>query len=352
MKDFSTEVIQLINKIRDAGQIIIYGAKQRAKDILPVCEAFAEKNSIQAAVTSRGGVKQFLGGIEVQEIDEININSHTLVLVAMDECRFHKIRQMSLLNAAGSIIYLNMPLIIEARRYAVFKMFEKSGIDLRLLDNIQVGDIIRREAPRQYYNITAKSWEIAAEETARYVFANAAAYHAWLKEQIRKNQTEKGINMEFGVAGGSSLWKLADEDMNIFYGFDSFEGLPEDWFWDYEKGAFKENGIPEVPDHVELVKGWYDTVLPVFSGRNDMIGRRADFIHIDCDLYTSTKTIFDNMDRFIKKGTIIAFDEYFNYPGWQLDEYRAFQEYVSSKELKYEYLAYVENGSQVCVRIL
>lgn len=53
-----------------------------------------------------------------------------------------------------------------------------------------------------------------------------------------------------------------------------------------------------------------------------------------------------------KKGTIIAFDEYMNYPGWQDDEFKAFQEYVKEHNVHYEYLAYNDRGSQVCCKII
>ena len=86
--------------------------------------------------------------------------------------------------------------------------------------------------------------------------------------------------------------------------------------------------------------------------RKDIIGKKANFIYIDCDLYSSTKTVFENIRQLIKEGTIIAFVEYFNYPGWQMDEYKAFQEYVKENYLEYEYLAYTDRESQVCVKIL
>lgn len=79
---------------------------------------------------------------------------------------------------------------------------------------------------------------------------------------------------------------------------------------------------------------------------------KINFIHIDCDLYSSTKTVFENLGKYIKSGTIIAFDEYFNYPGWKEHEYKAFQEWRNEHHIEYEYLAYVENWSQVCIKIL
>lgn len=38
------------------------------------------------------------------------------------------------------------------------------------------------------------------------------------------------------------------------------------------------------------------------------------FVYVDCDLYSSTKVIFENIYYRINEDTIIVFDEYYNYP--------------------------------------
>jgi hypothetical protein len=50
-------------------------------------------------------------------------------------------------------------------------------------------------------------------------------------------------------------------------------------------------------------------------------------------------------------GTIIIFDEYFNYPGWEVGEFKAFAEFVAEKNVSYRYIAYVPNHQQVAVVI-
>ena len=82
-----------------------------------------------------------------------------------------------------------------------------------------------------------------------------------------------GIVMEFGVWKGKSINCIADAlpDEKI-YGFDSFEGLPEDWYKKEEhktgeesnkhiKGWFALDNLPPVRSNVELVKGFYDVSL-------------------------------------------------------------------------------------------
>jgi hypothetical protein len=73
---------------------------------------------------------------------------------------------------------------------------------------------------------------------------------------------------------------------------------------------------------------------------------------MDADLYSSTKTVFDLMADRIVPGTVIVFDEYFNYPGWRQGEYRAFQELAAGRKLNFEFIGYCDTGEQVAVRIM
>jgi hypothetical protein len=50
-------------------------------------------------------------------------------------------------------------------------------------------------------------------------------------------------------------------------------------------------------------------------------------------------------------GTIVVFDEYSNYPGWQDCEYKAFMEFVAEGR-RFEYLAYNCHSEQIAVRLL
>ena len=111
--------------------------------------------------------------------------------------------------------------------------------------------------------------------------------------------------------------------------------------------AFDVKGrLPRVPDNVRLHRGYFDASLPPWL--NDNPGPVA-FIHIDCDLYSSTKTILELLAPRLAAGTVILFDEYFNYPNWERHEFKAFQEFVSARRVKYTYLAFARQ--QVAVRI-
>ena len=68
-------------------------------------------------------------------------------------------------------------------------------------------------------------------------------------------------------------------------------------------------------------------------------------------LYSSAKTVLDQLRGKIVPGTVIVFDEYFNYPGWQQHEYRAFMEFTEMHRIRFEYIGYCKNGPHVAVRI-
>jgi len=148
-----------------------------------------------------------------------------------------------------------------------------------------------------------------------------------------------GLYMEFGVRSGSTINHIARQVPDTpVHGFDSFEGLPEDWSgWMQKKGSFGGEGIPKVEANVNLVKGWFDQSLPEFLQGNT---EDVAFIHIDSDLYSSAKTILSELSPYIKPGSIVVFNEYFNYPNWREHEFRALQEFDQNSELDYEYLCW------------
>ena len=157
-----------------------------------------------------------------------------------------------------------------------------------------------------------------------------------------------GLHLEFGVGRGKSMRWIAPRVDGPVYGFDSFEGIQEHWNGN-PIGSFAQKSLPKVPDNVEFVKGYFDATLPGFLQAHD--GAVA-FLHVDCDLYSSTVTIFDQLGDRLQPGAIILFDEYYNFHRWQQHEFKAFQEFVESSGMRYEYIAFSVTGQQVAVRVL
>jgi len=160
--------------------------------------------------------------------------------------------------------------------------------------------------------------------------------------------SEKGSYLEFGVWKGHSINYIANRiDTKKIHGFDSFEGVPE-IYNGFSKNAWNSHGeLPQVKKNVVLHRGWFDKSIPEFLKNND---ENIAFLNIDCDIYSSTKTVLDLVGDRIQNGTIITFDEYFNYPNWQKGEHKAFMEFIKEKDVQYTYLAST-GASQVLLRI-
>ncbi|MEE9249779.1 MAG: class I SAM-dependent methyltransferase [Alphaproteobacteria bacterium] len=95
--------------------------------------------------------------------------------------------------------------------------------------------------------------------------------------------------------------------------------------------------LRRVPGNVSLHLGRFEDTLPPFLTAHQ--GPVA-FANIDCDLYSSTKTVFDALAPRIGAGTILAFDEYFNYHNWQQHEFKAFEEFVGANGVRYQNLGF------------
>jgi O-methyltransferase len=120
---------------------------------------------------------------------------------------------------------------------------------------------------------------------------------------------------EFGVWQGAATdaWrKLNTHPDSRFVGFDTFEGLPEDWEDGHPKGTFNTGGaIPNIDDaRVSFVKGLFqDTLrdfLDNFTARNRLV------INVDCDLYSATLFVLGTLDKHFVPGTIIIFDDFYS----------------------------------------
>lgn len=157
-----------------------------------------------------------------------------------------------------------------------------------------------------------------------------------------------GLTLEFGVAGGHTLGLIAIARPAPVYGFDSFLGLPDNWRTGFSVGAFAEAAAPRVSG-AELVVGMFADTLPEFLSRHP--GPVA-FLHLDADLYSSTSDVLRALEGRLVPGTVVVFDEYFNYPTWEQHEHRAWLESVQRTGLPFEYLAYTFDNEQVVVRVL
>ncbi len=206
--------------------------------------------------------------------------------------------------------------------------------------------------PRTPENLFYAVCEAAQSKTVGFIAENLKKaicitnYEEFLTYAV-DNITIKGNALEFGVFTGYSINFMSSkrEDMK-FYGFDSFEGLPEVWEG-YHSFDFNMNGnMPKVNANVTLIKGWFDQSLPIYTKEHH---KNIALLHVDCDLYSSTKTIFEYLAPYIVKDTLIIFDEFFNYPNYEEHEMKAFLEFTKEHNIQYEYIAYC--GERVMIKI-
>lgn len=207
---------------------------------------------------------------------------------------------------------------------------------------------------RKPNSVEEARYRLSTAESARYVTDHlpdvpnfADPYHV-LNFCMDRLEMEGEI-LEFGVFSGSTINHIAKQTDRPVHGFDSFRGLPEKW-GNAPAGQFDLEGrLPAVEPNVELHVGLFDDTLPDFIQRHP---GPAAFLHIDCDLYSSARTALAALKDQIVSGTMIVFDEYFNYPTWQQHEHKAFQEFIEETGKRYEYIAYTDKGFSVAVRIL
>ena len=159
-----------------------------------------------------------------------------------------------------------------------------------------------------------------------------------------------GLFCEFGVAGGKTIRRIAERTHCLVHGFDSFEGLPEDWVGtDQRRGSFSQKGrLPRVPGNVRFHVGWFDATIPPFLSEH---AGDVAFVHMDADIYSSTKTALTLLKDRIKPGAVMVFDEYLNYPAWAAHEHRALCEFLAETGLSCRYIGFSTLRGQAAVKI-
>ena len=234
---------------------------------------------------------------------------------------------------------------------------------MTLRDEDHIAEVARRailqgdfgQGRYEHYDIDRIASFAAAITSAEFVAKNLPraprfpSPDSFLDAMLAQAPAE-GLILEFGVFSGHSITRIAQaRPGRAVHGFDSFSGLPEFWRNGFDAGTFAMDALPPVPANVSLHPGWFDRTLPAVL---DAHPGPIAFLHVDCDLYSSTQTILAQLGGRLRPGTVIAFDEYLNYPGWQQHEHKAFSEFVASTHRAYEWIGLVPSYEQAGLRIL
>ena len=179
------------------------------------------------------------------------------------------------------------------------------------------------------------------------------------KKKIREFSICKAIEnhqdnynyLEFGVYKGDSINTFAKHLSKVngkIYGFDSFEGLNEDWLGTrMTKNFFDAGGqIPEVEKNCILIKGKIQNTLEEFLLKNQNL--KINFLHMDLDTYPSTKYALSKLKNYLVNNAIILFDELYNMEGWKSGEYKALTEVFREEE--YTFLSFSSDREQVVIQ--
>lgn len=185
-------------------------------------------------------------------------------------------------------------------------------------------------------------------------------YEYVVNNELNQTLSETGLVLEFGTATGRTLNQFAYWlPQKTIYGFDGWQGLPEK-FNDLPEGHFAQK-LPDVLENCVLVQGWFGarppqdkSSIPDFTAQ-DFASKHTEpiaLLHLDADLYSSTKTVLDAFADHIVPGTVILFNEYWNHATWKKHEFKAWQEHVAKHNVKYEYIGHVSKHQEVAVRVL
>ena len=173
-------------------------------------------------------------------------------------------------------------------------------------------------------------------------------FHRWaLFDDMTKKSEKNRPFYEFGVWRGESF-KYLINNFKKGYGFDTFDGLPEDWH-DENKGQYSAKGIIPKIDGGTFIAGKFQDTLPDFFSKPRPM---ASIVNFDADLYSSTLCALHFSKPIIDKKTILIFDEFLTNKNWELDEYKALNEFCSKNNFNYEVLAVSYISKQVAVRLI
>ena len=169
---------------------------------------------------------------------------------------------------------------------------------------------------------------------------------------VKKSKVSKPF-YEFGVWRASSFKYL----IKVFkkgYGFDTFTGLPEDWYdvngsVAQKAGTYTSDGnVPNIKGG-EFIIGKFEDTLPIFFSKNRPT---ASVINFDADLYSSTICALNFSKSVMDRDTILIFDELLMNENWEQDEFKALNEFCSINHYSYEVIAISFFTKQVAVKLI
>lgn len=202
---------------------------------------------------------------------------------------------------------------------------------------------------RYLYYPRFRDW-MQARETEGRIFDTRYQMYDYINNDIAGSEAIDYL--EFGVYQGNSIryWLQLNKNTDSrFWGFDTFEGLPEAWKEGDEiarpGGSFSASGlIPEVNDNrAVFIKGLFQETLTDFL--TSFKAQKNLIIHNDSDLFSSSLYLLTKCDNIIKQGTVIIFDEL---SSW-MNEFRALEDFSQAYCKPYRILCRTKQFTEVAL---
>jgi len=213
-------------------------------------------------------------------------------------------------------------------------------LQLHRLFNPFVGALLNLAYLTKFSQWAYKNRNVAYNDfKSKWDYSKRYPMYQWV---IDKEDLTGPVNyLEFGVAAGHSFRWFMERNQHAesrFYGFDTFDGLPEDW-GPFKKGSFSnDDKMPVLTDtRGQFYKGLFQQTVPSFLQEIDTTKRNV--IMMDADLWSATLYALTMLAPYLKKGDIIFFDE-FVVP---THEFKAFNDFVLSHYVNLELIAAANN---------
>ena len=185
-----------------------------------------------------------------------------------------------------------------------------------------------------------------------FVFSSDNSIREFAINRAIKKFDKNNLFLEFGVYKGESInlfaKNLKKNDGKI-YGFDSFQGLKDEWIIQsyHSEGTFDlKNKKPKTQENVELIGGWVEKTVENFLKKHPE--KKIAFVHFDMDTYSSTAFVIKKINNHLQPDAILLFDNYYAFPNWQNYEHKALLENIDKD--KFNYIALGKD--QACIKII
>ena len=202
-------------------------------------------------------------------------------------------------------------------------------------------DKLIKSSHKSHEFVRSFSWAFSIGRLPKLYFNRWKFFDAIVKQSFRTRPF-----YEYGVWRGHSF-KYLIKTFKKGFGFDTFEGLPEDWY-EEKMGTYSSYGnIPEI-EGGQFIAGKFQDTLPLFFSKNRPL---ASLINFDADLYTSTIFALNYSRPIIDKHTILVFDQFIINKNWEEDEFKALNEFCNKNNYSYEILGISFFTKQVAVKL-